>query len=74
MRVIEHYREWTLDIISVADSGMFTANAIITRESTDSDSGFLQYTFRNLGVSDMKELAIRWAAEWLGAWIDDNHR
>lgn len=51
---------------------MYTAKATISRTSTDSDEGYFNYTFKNLGVSDTAEGAIQWAADWLRVWIDED--
>ncbi|SIT50647.1 hypothetical protein BN2476_870003 [Paraburkholderia piptadeniae] len=72
MNAVQDYGDWKLDIEPVAAAGMYTAKATISRTSTDADDGYFSYTFKNLGVSDTPEGAIRWAADWLRGWIDEN--
>ncbi|RWA54269.1 hypothetical protein AU476_10480 [Cupriavidus sp. UYMSc13B] len=72
MNVVQDYREWKLDIESVPAAGMYTAKATISRTRTDWDDLYFSYTFMDLGLSDTPEGVMRWAADWLRRWIDDN--
>lgn len=51
---------------------MYTAKATISRQSGDSGDGYFSYVFKNLGVSDTPDGAVKWATDWLRGWIDDN--